>query len=1248
MRARSGSSSLAWLVGCALWAVGCSGSSPEVVSDAAEAPSSPPPAVQAIHHARQEVEPVLTWRESPSPTVPMTLTASDGSGLDLVAMEARVVIEDPLAFTELHLTFDNPEGRRREGRFEIELPPGAALSRLAMRIGGRMQEGEVVERAKARRTYETFMHTRPQVDPALLEHDSANEVRARVFPILPHERKEIIVSYSQELGREPYRLPLQGLSTIESFDAQVVVHTHEETEGRSSGSRSDGISDGRVVELRRSHFTPDKDLVVELEGTAEAAGLHAGPLAVVRVRPQADRPAARPEGMLVLFDTSASTRVGFEDRVETFGRTIEALAAASDFRLRVLSFDQGLRTIYEGQASAMGVDALADLVEGRALGASDLEAALAEAARSEARWSRVLLVSDGVPTAGTTDRAALRIAARRLESVGARRLDVLAPGARRDRERLADLSTALPESGVVLDDTTPPERIASGLTEAPFGDIALEVDGASWSWPRSLEGVAPGQDVLVFAHFDGLRPPAVRVSFSDPSIPTHVVDTLEVDAPLVERAWAGARIDRIEHELARLAPGASTARAELEARIVELSTHYRVLDERTALLVLETERDYRRFGITRRGRADILTVDRGSVRATRRSEDAAARPRVERDLAAIETSAPTEDEDPDEAARWEVARNSGVLSVHEGENGSMGRPPRDAVGDLRATELGDGPLVVGSDDEDVWGGLVGTEVGEAFGAGGLGLVGTGVGGGGTGPGYGEALSMTQAAAELGNLGSGLSGTGRGGGGTGEGTIGLGNTGLIGKGSGGGSGSGYGRGGGEGFGGRGVRVPRVRQAKARVSGSLDKDVIRRIVRAHLNEVRSCYLHGLGRDPSLRGRVSVQWSIGGTGTVLGVSTESSTLGDSSVTECINKFVRRWKFPEPAAGGTVQVTMPFVFDADHGVTTPRWEPAPWSGRVRRPRRPRRVPPAAHSGRFAEVQRHLAAGRLDDAHDLAWSWWQSQPQDVLALLALGETFERRDRPRLAARVYGSLIDLHPSRPDVRRTAGERLERLEHDDALALAVDTFAKAAAARPDHPSGARLHAWSLVKQGRLEEAFTVLREAAWRRYPAGRFAGVRTLLRQDLALVAAAWLARTQGDARAQVLARIDEARIIPATEPSARFVVTWETDTTDVDVLPRVGGRGRLLGRRIADVRTGYGPEARVLRGERIPDRLHAAVRYFDRGAMGHAMGTLHVVVHDGSGDLRVESRPFVLMEQRGVLDMGTFELGPSSAGSGAS
>ncbi len=212
-----------------------------------------------------------------------------------------------------------------------------------------------------------------------------------------------------------------------------------------------------------------------------------------------------------------------------------------------------------------------------------------------------------------------------------------------------------------------------------------------------------------------------------------------------------------------------------------------------------------------------------------------------------------------------MARNAGILGMMAQESGHFLASPYGAA------------FAVGNDDEDVWGGLTGTEVGEAFGVGGLGLV----------------------------------GTGRGGGGTGEGTIGLGNTGLIGKGGGGGTGSGYGRGSGAGFGGRGKRVPRVRQAKAQVKGSLDKDIIRRIVRAHINEVRYCYNQGLARDPNLKGRVAVQFTIGPTGKVPVAVVAQSSLKDKNVANCVAKAVKRWKFPKPPGGGNAVVTYPFVLE-------------------------------------------------------------------------------------------------------------------------------------------------------------------------------------------------------------------------------------------------------------------------------------------------------------------------------------------------
>ncbi|MDC0719834.1 VIT domain-containing protein [Nannocystis bainbridge] len=171
----------------------------------------------------------------------------------------------------------------------------------------------------------------------------------------------------------------------------------------------------------------------------------------------------------------------------------------------------------------------------------------------------------------------------------------------------------------------------------------------------------------------------------------------------------------------------------------------------------------------------------------------------------------------------------------------------------------------------------------------------------------------------------------------EGSLGLGSTGLIGQGGGGGgggigyghnsgekyrrasgssgqggsgSGSGYGRGAGAGFGGRGTRVPTVRQAKPEVQGSLDQDLIRRVVRAHINEVRACYESGLQRDPNLRGRVALDLQIEKNGVVSRADVAEDTLAVNTVAPCIAAAARGWRFPGNS-GGVVTVRYPFVLE-------------------------------------------------------------------------------------------------------------------------------------------------------------------------------------------------------------------------------------------------------------------------------------------------------------------------------------------------
>jgi Ca-activated chloride channel family protein len=132
---------------------------------------------------------------------------------------------------------------------------------------------------------------------------------------------------------------------------------------------------------------------------------------------------------------------------------------------------------------------------------------------------------------------------------------------------------------------------------------------------------------------------------------------------------------------------------------------------------------------------------------------------------------------------------------------------------------------------------------------------------------------------------------------------------LGGGFGSGSGGGYGRGSGAGFGGRGRRVPTIRHAKAEVKGNLDRVIIRRIVRAHVNEVRHCYNRGLALDPNLGGRVVIEFVIGVLGKVTVSVVSSSDLPDEAVGQCIATAVKRWTFPKSQGGSSVLVRYPFV---------------------------------------------------------------------------------------------------------------------------------------------------------------------------------------------------------------------------------------------------------------------------------------------------------------------------------------------------
>ena len=58
------------------------------------------------------------------------------------------------------------------------------------------------------------------------------------------------------------------------------------------------------------------------------------------------------------------------------------------------------------------------------------------------------------------------------------------------------------------------------------------------------------------------------------------------------------------------------------------------------------------------------------------------------------------------------------------------------------------------------------------------------------------------------------------------------------------------------------------------------------------------------------MTVVFIIDATGKVADALIQQSTMGSEAVEGCIASHVRRWAFPAPEGGGTVQVTYPYVF--------------------------------------------------------------------------------------------------------------------------------------------------------------------------------------------------------------------------------------------------------------------------------------------------------------------------------------------------
>ncbi len=156
----------------------------------------------------------MVWGELP------TLKA-DKKSLKISQMSVDIEIVGRVATTTMDITYYNPFNRDLIGEFAMPLNEGQVISRYALMVNGKLREGVVVEKVKARKAFEAVV--RREIDPAIANITKGNYFRTKIYPIPSKGYKRVVVAFTQKLDGNYYILPLQDQKPIDKFTLDIEV-----------------------------------------------------------------------------------------------------------------------------------------------------------------------------------------------------------------------------------------------------------------------------------------------------------------------------------------------------------------------------------------------------------------------------------------------------------------------------------------------------------------------------------------------------------------------------------------------------------------------------------------------------------------------------------------------------------------------------------------------------------------------------------------------------------------------------------------------------------------------------------------------------------------------------------------------------------------------------------------------------------------------------------------------------------------
>ena len=183
--------------------------------------------------------------------------------LTLSRLDVNVEVVGNISTTTFDMVFQNPINRALEGELTMSLGEGQEVSRYALEIDGNLREGVVVERVKARQTFEAVV--RRGIDPGIVSKTKGNMFKTRIYPIPPSGSKRVVLAISERLKGDDknmhYILPMAGVKHIGEFNLHVKVYGEQgKKKGIDAGYGNivfDDEQNAYCMEFSRKNYSGD-------------------------------------------------------------------------------------------------------------------------------------------------------------------------------------------------------------------------------------------------------------------------------------------------------------------------------------------------------------------------------------------------------------------------------------------------------------------------------------------------------------------------------------------------------------------------------------------------------------------------------------------------------------------------------------------------------------------------------------------------------------------------------------------------------------------------------------------------------------------------------------------------------------------------------------------------------------------------------------------------------------------------------